>query len=47
MLRFAALCVVALAVVIALQSGSVLLLLAAVCGACGIATLANAQYETR
>ena len=45
--RFAALAIVALAVVIALHSGSVLLILAAVCGACGIATLANAQAETQ
>lgn len=42
MSRIAALAVVALAVVIALYSGSVLLILAAVCGAAGIATLANA-----
>lgn len=41
--RFAALAIVALAVVIALHSGSILLILAAICGASGIATLANTQ----
>jgi hypothetical protein len=45
MLRFMTLCVVAVAVVLALFSGMPLLALAAICGACGIATLANAPAE--
>lgn len=41
MLRFITLVIVALAVVLAMYSGSPFLALAAICGACGIATLSN------
>ncbi len=45
MLRVITLAVVALAVVLAVGSGSLLLALAAICGACGIATLTNTPAE--
>jgi hypothetical protein len=45
MLRVVTLAVVALAVVLALSSGNPLLALAAICGACGIATLTNTPVE--
>ena len=45
MLNLATLAMVAAAVVIALYSGSVLLVLAAVCGACGVAALVGSPIE--
>jgi hypothetical protein len=42
MVRFTALAVAAAAVLVALHSGVLLLVLAALCGACGIAMLAGA-----
>jgi hypothetical protein len=46
MLNVATLVMVAAAIVIATYSGSILLALAAICGACGIAALMNASAET-
>ena len=45
MLYVITLAIVALAVVLAVASGNLLLALAAICGACGIATLSNSPVE--
>lgn len=45
MMNLATLAMVAAAVVIALYSGSMLLVLAAVCGACGVAALVGSPIE--
>ena len=47
MAHLVTLTIVAAAVVIALHSGSALLIMAAVCGACGVATLTQDAASSR